>query len=481
MKNILSVSITFLLCWNLNAQCEDAKQDILSTILLTDSICSNEPGEIQLTKDLIGNNNIQELLVNGVGVYENLRYYLFNLDSTKLSEGDTAKIRFEYTHRCGFQLDTTYSIPITNCKPCAEHSFEIPRLYHQQAKEDGIYLGSIGENGLLSINTFNNLIINRNDSLFLQGSVSFRDRLFFNYEFISNCSADTLTQYFNNQLIWSEVCTEFDFIKTEIKRELILPTVFCNQYELEYPFFHYFNDYIQMHYFTFDGLIISTPGHTQSLHFDYIDWSQTNYSPGDTALINIAWHDACGDLSDTLIRIPVVNCSDPCNTLPEVYTFIKDTVRYCQNDVVNLSPVQYPDRLWIRGDHIDYPSNFSLTLEEYEEFADDTLEVSYFFKNQCGIPTEMVRKIFIDGSCRIDGLRNKNTNHSDVFPNPFDGFIQLQNTADLVQIRLFNVTGELILETSDQTIKTSNLTKGLYILEAQYGDGTSTQQQIIKN
>lgn len=73
-------------------------------------------------------------------------------------------------------------------------------------------------------------------------------------------------------------------------------------------------------------------------------------------------------------------------------------------------------------------------------------------------------------------------NRLNVFPNPFSNFIQI-NLIQASSIRIFNITGELLLikkNFNQSTFNTSTLPKGIYILEVSNSNGT-TRKKIIKS
>lgn len=67
-----------------------------------------------------------------------------------------------------------------------------------------------------------------------------------------------------------------------------------------------------------------------------------------------------------------------------------------------------------------------------------------------------------------------------VFPIPVTSVLHIQTTEDLSRFMLYDINGQLVLQTSHVDIDVSSLPKGIYILHAVNKDGSDIQSKIIK-
>ena len=66
-----------------------------------------------------------------------------------------------------------------------------------------------------------------------------------------------------------------------------------------------------------------------------------------------------------------------------------------------------------------------------------------------------------------------------IYPNPSSSVINVDYSGDL-QLTLFNVLGQQVLNSSSKTINISNLDQGTYILSAKDSNNTINNFKIIK-
>ncbi|MCU4155901.1 lamin tail domain-containing protein [Carboxylicivirga sp. A043] len=69
-----------------------------------------------------------------------------------------------------------------------------------------------------------------------------------------------------------------------------------------------------------------------------------------------------------------------------------------------------------------------------------------------------------------------------VGPNPFNNELRIESASDIKTVRLFNTAGQVIKNVTGftKTIETADVPVGLYILQVEFVDGTSTTQKVIK-
>lgn len=67
-----------------------------------------------------------------------------------------------------------------------------------------------------------------------------------------------------------------------------------------------------------------------------------------------------------------------------------------------------------------------------------------------------------------------------IYPNPASDFIKIQNVKDVQKVRIFDMTGKKIIETSSSDIDVRNLTSGQYILNIYSGNEVISRKLIKK-
>ncbi|WP_340850634.1 T9SS type A sorting domain-containing protein [Polaribacter vadi] len=67
-----------------------------------------------------------------------------------------------------------------------------------------------------------------------------------------------------------------------------------------------------------------------------------------------------------------------------------------------------------------------------------------------------------------------------VYPNPVQNILNIKNVSDLKYINVYNSLGQMVLQSKQEHIDVSNLTKGMYILQIHTAAGTETKRIIKK-
>ncbi|MCU4164247.1 choice-of-anchor J domain-containing protein [Carboxylicivirga caseinilyticus] len=92
-----------------------------------------------------------------------------------------------------------------------------------------------------------------------------------------------------------------------------------------------------------------------------------------------------------------------------------------------------------------------------------------------------VTGIYISGKDTATGLDKKETKTVKVVPNPFSTEFKVEG-ADVTGVTLYNAAGQLVknVPAISGVVSTSDLSKGMYILQIKMADGTVTTQKVIK-
>lgn len=67
-----------------------------------------------------------------------------------------------------------------------------------------------------------------------------------------------------------------------------------------------------------------------------------------------------------------------------------------------------------------------------------------------------------------------------IYPNPTSDFVEISNVKDLKIVRIFDLTGKLVLQSANSKIDVRQLPKGQYILNVHAGEQISSQKFIKK-
>ncbi|MFP7655183.1 T9SS type A sorting domain-containing protein [Chryseobacterium proteolyticum] len=77
-------------------------------------------------------------------------------------------------------------------------------------------------------------------------------------------------------------------------------------------------------------------------------------------------------------------------------------------------------------------------------------------------------------------IKETSIQNSGIYPNPVKGELNIKTEKKIKLCTLFDMAGRIILTTSSQKISVSALTKGVYMLNIQFADGTSLSQKVMK-
>lgn len=78
------------------------------------------------------------------------------------------------------------------------------------------------------------------------------------------------------------------------------------------------------------------------------------------------------------------------------------------------------------------------------------------------------------------GTDEINTRKSSVYPNPVKDFININSTAKVSKISVYNADGKMLLEDNSTKINLSKLQSGVYLMKIDFADGKSETQKVIK-
>jgi len=68
----------------------------------------------------------------------------------------------------------------------------------------------------------------------------------------------------------------------------------------------------------------------------------------------------------------------------------------------------------------------------------------------------------------------------DVYPNPVKNELTILTQAEIKTVKVYNLVGQEMLETTTNSIKVSHLTSGIYLLHIETETGLSETKKIIK-
>jgi len=74
-----------------------------------------------------------------------------------------------------------------------------------------------------------------------------------------------------------------------------------------------------------------------------------------------------------------------------------------------------------------------------------------------------------------------NTNSYNIYPNPFNDDIKVSSIKQIVNIRLLNLTGQVIMDIKNKNkLNTKKLRDGIYIIEITFDSGEKIKRKVIK-
>ena len=65
-----------------------------------------------------------------------------------------------------------------------------------------------------------------------------------------------------------------------------------------------------------------------------------------------------------------------------------------------------------------------------------------------------------------------------VYPNPADDFIQISGKMDYQNLEIWDLNGQLILRTTDSEVLLQDISKGMYLIKANYPEGSAVKRLI---
>lgn len=81
----------------------------------------------------------------------------------------------------------------------------------------------------------------------------------------------------------------------------------------------------------------------------------------------------------------------------------------------------------------------------------------------------------------VAGIGDVNKTTFTVYPNPTQDVVTVQAEAEVKNIAVYNLTGQLIATTNAAQISLANAAAGMYIMKINFADGSAATQRIIKN
>ena len=74
---------------------------------------------------------------------------------------------------------------------------------------------------------------------------------------------------------------------------------------------------------------------------------------------------------------------------------------------------------------------------------------------------------------------NHNSTANFIFPNPAKNIISISNSDQLQNVEVYDITGKLLISTSEKNIEINQIKSGIYIIKCYFTDN-QTQQKFIK-
>jgi len=77
-------------------------------------------------------------------------------------------------------------------------------------------------------------------------------------------------------------------------------------------------------------------------------------------------------------------------------------------------------------------------------------------------------------------LISKDDTQLSIYPNPVRNTLSVKGASKITSLQIYNITGQEVLRSSEATVNTTSLTKGVYILKASQEDGVISTKRFIK-
>lgn len=120
-------------------------------------------------------------------------------------------------------------------------------------------------------------------------------------------------------------------------------------------------------------------------------------------------------------------------------------------------------------------------VENYMDYSQESCQNS-FTKGQADL-MRMVVQVYRSGllTPSVAGVKELENNEVSVFPNPATNFVNvsLSNRSSLKQINILDISGKMLLNTTELNVDLSSLKKGTYIMNVYTDKGMSSKKLIL--
>lgn len=137
-----------------------------------------------------------------------------------------------------------------------------------------------------------------------------------------------------------------------------------------------------------------------------------------------------------------------------------DWNNWCPGDVI-------PNRYIAVGDLEAGTHTFKITVPD-----------AVFKDNQGNFPLSLyMYSKYKPGTLAVDEI--KETSYS-VYPNPTSDLLYIQSSEILKSATVINNLGQIVLKTNEKELNISQLSKGIYVLNIEFGNGIKTTERVVK-
>jgi len=96
-------------------------------------------------------------------------------------------------------------------------------------------------------------------------------------------------------------------------------------------------------------------------------------------------------------------------------------------------------------------------------------------------PGGLLQFAWMSGLFDVLSVSENASNGFTIYPNPVQNYLQIDTAFDSGTIRVYHVSGALVLETNlTQSVDVSSLASGMYLIEIETSDGASSTQKFLK-
>ncbi len=132
---------------------------------------------------------------------------------------------------------------------------------------------------------------------------------------------------------------------------------------------------------------------------------------------------------------------------------------WCPGDVI-------PNRIIALGDVETGEHQFKLFVPDGQfNNSDDQIIISAFLYSADQVPLDNEDFTVIDYA---------------IYPNPTTDFVRVEASEEINNIRIFNLLGELVLESNLSEVNVSELQTGSYVIELNFQNGLKSTEQLLK-